>query len=175
VKFSDPAEAGDAIDFLKSQLRAVGAGLGLTYELLTGDLSGVNYSSIRAGMVDFRRRLEMLQHQVIAFQLCRPVWQRFITIEILTGRLQGSVEDYLPVEWIAPGFEWVDPSKDVEAETAAIDAGLMSRRQAVAARGYDVEALDAEIAADKQRADKLGLTFTTKPTQKLKAEVSANG
>ena len=35
----------------------------------------------------------------------------------------------------------------------------MSRRQAVAARGYDLEALDEEIAADNARAASLGLNF----------------
>ena len=59
-----------------------------------------------------------------------------------------------------PRNDWVDPQKDVAAEVAAINAGLMSRRQAVAARGYDLEALDAEIAADNARAASLGLNFS---------------
>lgn len=54
----------------------------------------------------------------------------------------------------------MDPAKDVQAEIEAINAGLMSRREAVAARGMDVGALDAEIAADKAREASLGLTFT---------------
>ena len=58
-----------------------------------------------------------------------------------------------------PRNDWVDPAKDVAAEVAAINAGLMCRRQAVAARGYDLEALDAEIAADNARAASLGLNF----------------
>ena len=42
----------------------------------------------------------------------------------------------------------------------------MSRRQAVAARGYDLEAIDAEIAADKARAESLGLDFSRpKPSE----------
>jgi capsid protein len=62
-----------------------------------------------------------------------------------------------------PRNDWVDPAKDVAAEVAAINAGLMSRRQAVAARGYDLEQLDAEIAADNERAASLGLSFNTSP------------
>jgi lambda family phage portal protein len=160
------------IDFLRLQLRAVAAGLGVMYEQLTGDLSGVNYSSIRAGLIEFRRRIEAVQYSVLVFQFCRPVWQRFILTEILTGRLAGKVEDFAPVNWVCPGFAWVDPLKDAEAEGTAIAAGLMSRRQAVAARGYDVEALDAEIAADNARAAKLGLAFTA-PTPS-KQETSDN-
>jgi capsid protein len=39
-------------------LRAVAQGFGLTYDLLTGDLRQANYSSLRAGRLAFKRRLE---------------------------------------------------------------------------------------------------------------------
>jgi capsid protein len=39
----------------------------------------------------------------------------------------------------------------------------MSRREAIASRGYDIEQVDAEIAADAARAKDLGLDFTAKP------------
>jgi len=52
----------------------------------------------------------------------------------------------------------------VEAEIAAIGAGLMSRRQAVEARGISVEELDAERAADARREAALGLNQTEAPT-----------
>ncbi|GLK71286.1 phage portal protein [Ancylobacter dichloromethanicus] len=179
VSFSDPAEIGqEAIEFMKVTAREIAAGLGIPYEQLTGDLSGVNYSSIRAGLVDFRRRVEALQYGVLVFQMCRPTWRRFVTAEVLAGRLSapGFFTDpapYLAAKWITPKREWVDPKKDVEAEISAIGAGLMSRREAVAARGTDIEALDAEIASDKARAEGLGLTFTAglAPTIEVPANV----
>jgi capsid protein len=45
------------------------------------------------------------------------------------------------------------------AEIEQIDAGLKSRTQAIAERGYDAEQVDAEIAADKAREAALGLGF----------------
>ncbi len=42
--------------------------------------------------------------------------------------------------------------KDVHAEILAIDAGLKSRSQAISERGYDAERVDAEIAAEQDRA-----------------------
>lgn len=168
IRFSEPAQVGDMIDFLKLQLRAVAAGIGVTYEQLTGDLSGVNYSSIRAGLLEFRRRIESIQHNVLVFQLCRPVWERFVLTAALTGAIPTADffarrDDYLAVKWITPRVDWIDPVKDAQAEITAIGAGLMSRREAVAARGYDVEALDEEIAADNARAKRLGLTFKELP------------
>ncbi|WP_374305633.1 phage portal protein [Methylocella sp.] len=165
VRFSEPAQIGaEAIDFLKITAREIAAGLGIPYEQLTGDLSGVNYSSIRAGLVEFRRRAEMLQLATIIHQFCRPVWRRWLAAEILAGRIHApgferDPESWLAVDWLPPKNDWVDPLKDAQAEILAIDAGLMSRRQAVAARGYDLEALDAEIAADAAAAEALGLSF----------------
>jgi capsid protein len=51
--------------------------------------------------------------------------------------------------------------KDARAEIEQIAAGLKSRSQALAERGYDAEQVDAEIAADKAREQKLGLAFGT--------------
>lgn len=165
IRFSAPAEIGaEAIEFLKVTAREIAAGLGVPYEALTGDLSGVNYSSIRAGLVEFRRRVEALQHGLLVYQLGRPIWRRFVTAEILSGRLAApdfdrDPEPWLAARWITPRADWVDPAKDVAAEIDAIGAGLMSRRQAVAARGYDLDALDREIAADNARATARGLNF----------------
>lgn len=166
VTFSEPARIGsESIEFLKMIARQVAAGLSIPYELLTTDLREVNYSSARVGLIEFRRKVEAIQHHVIAFQMLRPIWRRWVTVEVLAGRLdlpgfESDPEPFLAANWITPRQVWVDPQKDAEAEVNAINAGLMSRREAVAARGLDIEALDAEIAADKAREKELGLDFS---------------
>jgi lambda family phage portal protein len=161
VRFSTPAGIGEeVIDFAKITEREIAVGLGVPAAVLTGDLSDVNYSSIRAGLVEWRRRVEALQHNVIAFQALRPIWRRWAATEVLSGRIAGAVAAAMPVKFITPKQAWVDPAKDVQAELDAITGGLMSRREAVTSRGVDIEALDAEIAADNQRAAALGLKFT---------------
>ena len=50
VRFAEPADAGSSYEgFFRNQLRAVATAAGVTYEQLSGDLTQVNYSSIRAG------------------------------------------------------------------------------------------------------------------------------
>lgn len=160
IDFSEPANIGsEVISFANITARTVAVGLGLPASILTGDLSDVNYSSIRAGLVEWRRRIEAIQHGVIAFQALRPIWRRWSATEVLSGRVETTVAAAAPAKFITPKQQWVDPSKDVEAELAAIAGGLMSRREAVTSRGVDVEALDAEIAADQARAKAFGLTF----------------
>ena len=167
IRFSEPATIGaESIDFLKLTAREIAVGLGLPYVLLAGDLADVNLSSIRHGLLDFRRRCEAHQHNVIVFQLLRPVWRRFMTIAALTGAIDArgferDPEAFMAVSFIPPKNPLADPLKDTQADVEAIAAGLMSRRQAVAARGYDLEDLDREIAADHRAAAAHGLDFTT--------------
>ena len=175
VKFSDPADVGGQYaEFMRTQLRAVAVAIGVTYEQLTGDLSGVNYSSIRAGMVEFRRRIEQWQRIVIIHQFCRVVYARWMDQAVLAGALSAPDyaqrrREYLAVKWIPQGWAWVDPQKEFTAVIMAIRAGLMSRDQAVATYGYDVEEIDREIAAGNQRADELGLILDSDARQRTAA------
>jgi lambda family phage portal protein len=115
VKFSSPADVGGTYEaFIKQQLRAVAVGLGISYEMLTGDLSSVNYSSIRAGLVEFRRKCGALQHNLIVFQFCRPIWNRWIELAILSDAVDiPNDPSFSLVKWIPPGFAWVYPQKEV--------------------------------------------------------------
>jgi len=169
VKFSQPADVGASYaEFLRMQFRAVAAAMGITYEMLTGDLTQVNYSSIRAGLLEFRRRCEAIQHGVIVHQLCRPIWHAWMEQAVLEGALalpgfSRRQREYLSAKWIPQGWQWVDPQKEFNAMVTAIRAGLQSRSEAISAFGYDAEDIDREIAADNQRADELGLIFDSDP------------
>ena len=59
--------------------REIAAGTGITFEMLTGDLGQANYSSARVGLLEFRRRAEMLQRSLIEGQFLRPLWRRWRT------------------------------------------------------------------------------------------------
>ncbi|WP_240127017.1 phage portal protein [Thermomonas alba] len=169
IKFSQPADVGSSYgEFMRQQFRAVAAAMGITYEMLTGDLTQVNYSSIRAGLLEFRRRCEAIQHGVIVHQLCRPVWRAWMEQAVLEGALSlpgfaRRRREFLAAKWIPQGWQWVDPLKEFNALKLAIRAGLMSRSEAISAYGYDAEDIDREIAADNARADELGLVFDSDP------------
>jgi len=169
VKFSSPADVGGGYEaFQYRTLLSVSASLGLPYHLVTGDVRQANYSSLRAELVEFRRRVEQLQHGVIAHQLCRPVWARWLETAVLSGALDlpdfaRSSARYRPVNWIPPRWDWVDPLKDIQAQVLAMEAGIISRRKVVEATGYDVEEIDRENAADAKRVGDMGLTYRTSP------------
>ena len=96
----------------------------------------------------------------MVFQFCRPVWRRWIDLAGLSGTAPAAAGDPpVGADWLPPRWDWVDPMKDIRAEVEAIDAGLKSRSQAIAERGYDAEQVDAEIAADHAREQRLGIGF----------------
>lgn len=172
VKFSSPADVGGTYEaFIKQQLRAISVGLGITYEQLTGDLSSVNYSSIRAGLLEFRRKCTALQHNLMVYQFCRPIWNKFIELAILSSAIDiPNDPDFALVKWIPQGFAWVDPIKEQNAQMNAVRCGFKSRSEVISELGYDAEEIDSEIAADNQRAANLGLNFDTSVNEEKQYE-----
>jgi lambda family phage portal protein len=153
VKFNSPAQLQQADAFLKHNLRQLAAGLGLPEFLLSGDLTQANYSSLRAGLLPFRQRVEQIQYGVLVPQFLAPCWRAVILHGVLSGAIDApdfgtNPDAYLRADWLPPKPLQVDPLKDTQATVAEIAAGLTSRRKAVAERGWVLEDLDAEIAAD---------------------------
>jgi lambda family phage portal protein len=118
---------------------------------------------LRAELVEFRRRIGQLQHGVMAHQLCRPIWRRWLETAVLSGALNTDPADARAVQWIPPRWDWVDPLKDIQAQVLAMGAGITSRRKVVEGTGYDIEEVDRENAADAKRASDLGLTYRASP------------
>ncbi len=179
ITMAEPPDAGNAPAFMQSVLRTLSAGAGITYEQLTGDYSQVNYSSARAALLEFRRFCGVVQRHTLIFQICRPVWRRFIMHQVLTGRIsatafQANPSDYLAVKWLPPAWGWVDPLKDAQAAVLEMTNGLKSRTEIVAERGYDIEVLDREIAADQARAARLGIVMPAAvPSQQKDEAINA--
>lgn len=165
VQTSAPADVGQTYEpFQYRTLLQVSAALGIPYAYLSNDMLKANYSNSRLALLEFRRRIEAYQHSVMVWQICRRVWARWLDTAVMAGAI--ALPDYeqqrrtwLGCSWLPPKWDWVDPLKDARAEIEQIEAGLKSRTQALAERGYDADQVDAEIAADRARERQLGLSF----------------
>jgi lambda family phage portal protein len=168
VEFITPSGDGAFAEFARHQLRAVATGLGLTYDLITGDLSQANYASLRAGRLAFKRRLEQRQWTLFVPRLCQPIWDAFVAAAQAEGRLplrQGA----WPVEWAPPRFEMVDPLKDTMAIQQQLRLGLITWGQAVAEMGWDATQQAEEIAAWNANHDDRGIILDGDPRRTAKA------
>ncbi|MGE0108155.1 MAG: phage portal protein [Bdellovibrionales bacterium] len=167
IKFSTPADVGGAYEpFQYRNLLAASAALGVPYVNTTGDLKAANYSSIRAGTVEFRRRLNQFQEATLIFQLCRPIWKRWIQTAVLSGaiHLPGFAQNprlYNRVKWIKPKWEWVDPLKDRQAEQIAQEMGWKAPSDIIEAEGNNVDETFQRIANDQAHKKELGIQSST--------------
>jgi lambda family phage portal protein len=153
VTIAEPKPAPGYADYLRMQLYAVAAGLGVTYEMLTGDLSQVNFSSARLGTLEFRRHCEQRQWHCLVPKLCTRTWQRFVDASVLAGDIQRP--DYA-VEWTTPKWDYVNPLQDVEADAAEVASGLGSLSEKLRQRGYQPDAVFAEMGEDFKKLNASG-------------------
>ena len=172
VTFSDPKDVGPNFDaFVRQALRGVAAAAGLLYEELSGDYGQMNDRTLRAALNAFRRSVEGWQHQLVVFQFCRKVWVRWIDLALMSGALKlpagMTQDDAYAVDWLPTRWPYIHPVQDIEAQEREIQAGFASRSQKVSERGYDSDAIDRENKADNDRADTLGLKYTSDGRQKL--------
>ena len=165
VEFNTPPGSSTGYpDFMRQQLMATAAGMGLPFELLSGDMKGVSDRALRVVLNEFRRRIQQVQHNQIVFQFCRPVWNRWLDMAVLSGAINASGYDknkarYRRVKWIPHGWAYIHPVQDMQSQSLAVKNGFKSRSEVVSEQGYDSEQIDDEIASDHRRADELNLKY----------------
>jgi lambda family phage portal protein len=159
-------------DFSKRMLRKVASSLGINYNTMTSDLEGVNFSSIRAGTIEERENWKLIQLFMAEhfYQDVYAVWLMFVAGLVPVTQ----IKQVMYPKWHARGFDWVDPSKDINADITAINSGIKTRTEVLAERGQDFEETMELIADEKKIIEQLGLEFTSPDTAaKLAADQQA--
>lgn len=159
VTFPTPPVAGDFDPFSRAVLRSVAAGLGITYEALTGDLSNVNFSSARMGRVEMDRNISSWQWTMVIPQMLDPVAVWFRAAWAAHNQRDSVKIHGARIEWQPPHRVLVDPTREIPALIEAIRGGLTSRRAVVRSQGFDPERLERDIAEENRIADVLKLRF----------------
>lgn len=153
--FSPQRPGGTFGLFMERILRDVAASLNIPYEVLAKDFSKSNYSNTRAALLE-ARRFFMMQQDFIAVNLCSYVLANLIEEAYLRGELPildfyTNREAYVCGRWIAPGWQWVDPQKEIEASCTAIDNNLSTMADEVASQGMDWEEVAEQRAREKKK------------------------
>jgi len=145
--------------FLAAIDHDIAAGLNVAHASLTGDLSQVNYSSIRAGLLVERDTWRTLQSW-FGDGFLSPVYGRWLKAAWAAKQLSLRMlpEEYGAHRFQPRGWAWVDPLKDVESSALAIAYGLTTRGRVVAEQGEDYEELLAEVDRERQLEELYGVT-----------------
>lgn len=154
VDFGNPSSSGGFGEYTTTQLQAIAAGAGVMVSQMTGDLSNFNFSSYRAGLVEFRQLIKGEQWLALKPMVLAPIARRFQQVALLAGATKNPVR---PFTWNMPKLQWVDPLKDVMAEKEAIRGGLKTLSASIRESGDDPDVVFKERAAEAETLRKLGI------------------
>jgi lambda family phage portal protein len=159
-------------DFTKDFRRKISAALNCAYNTLFTDLEGVNYSSIRAGLLDERDQWKMAQNWYIGNAKQRQ-FEAWLEVQLLRGAFPGfKMVDFDRIRrstiWKPRRWPWVDPKVDIEAAASAIEAKLTTRSRVIAEQSNeDFEDTIDELAEEAVYIMAAGLdpSIAEKPAQ----------
>lgn len=153
LKEYDPTYPHEVYDpFTKAVLRRLSTGLLASYHSLTGDLTQVNFSSIRSGTLDEREVWKIIQAYYIEAAK-GPIFEAWLSRAMLfdadLSRLPYAKFD----KFNAPLFfgrrwDWVSPKDDIAADREAVALGVKSRAQIIRDRGLDPDVVWSELQAE---------------------------
>lgn len=131
VTFGSPTHPNTGFDaFMRALCEQVGACLEIPADLLMMSFNA-SYSASRAALLEAWKGFRM-RRSWLTDDFCRPVYELWLTEAVARGRISapGFLTDpiirqaYLCSEWIGPAQGQLDPTKEVQAATMAIEAGL---------------------------------------------------
>lgn len=135
--------AANAEAYIQTQQRISGAGQGLSYEASSRDMSKVNYSSARQGLLEDRKEYKKYQNYMIEHFL-DEVYEEFVTMLVMEQMIDVDLidflenkEKYLEHKWIATGWDWIDPLKEVNANSKAVAENIDTLERICAEKGLD--------------------------------------
>jgi len=156
-------------DFNKSVLRGISSGLQVSYNALANDLEGVNFSSIRQGVLDERDAWRILQGW-LAMALNHRVYGNWVRMKLLAtgipvqspsggvGHLRiTDLARYRRAHWQGRRWPWVDPLKDIQAAREEIALGVNTVSRVIREKGLEPREVFLERQAELKEMAELGI------------------
>lgn len=169
IKGFTPERPNSGFDgFFMAMLKQIGVALEQPVEVLIKAF-GQSYSASRAAFLQFWEFVRS-RRDWLAWAFCQPIYEAFIIEAVASNRLRApgllrSLNDpvirnaWMNCEWYGPAAPQLDPTKEVEAQKAAVDAGFTTNQRAtVELNGGDWESNQIQLGREKAVRDEEGLT-----------------
>jgi lambda family phage portal protein len=152
-------QASNAKEFVCTQQRFTAADQGLSYEAATRDMSQVNYSSARQGLLEDIKTYKMWQQFLIEHFL-DEIYPELIISAVLSRKLiipdfWSNKKNYLRHVWNTPGWGWIDPMKEITANQRALESNQTTLAKICAEHGDDWRDVLIQRAEEKKLEAKL--------------------
>lgn len=138
---SPPQQGASAADFVRLQQRLTGSGQGISYEATARDMSQVNYSSARQGLLEDQKTYQIEQTYLIDHMLTE-IYETFLISAVLSGAIfiknfWENKKEFMKHEWTPPGQKWIDPIKEANANKVSLNTNQTTLAEIAAASGHD--------------------------------------
>ena len=147
-------------DFVKTQLKGIASGLGLSYSTLANDLENINFSSAKYADLQDQATYKNKQQWFIDVFLDR-VYCEWLKIQLIRGNL-GSLpfskfEKFCCVKWTCQGFRNVNLSEQAKAFSTLYGLGVMSLTDISGELGMDFDDTITQISRENKKLESLGI------------------
>ena len=163
---------GNYEPFIVQGGRKIAVGLGLSYELLTGDHTNTHFSASRAVWVRDQRRIGKIQ-AFLVWHFCRRVYGRMIDLGVSARALPVEPARYFgdarvrhrlrKAQWLPPGIAWHEPLKDIAGALMEIAAGISTRSEVCARHNKVFERVIDRLAEEEAYIASKGLKAISVP------------
>jgi lambda family phage portal protein len=170
IEVVQPPSVAEYSDYVRTQLRAIATGLGISYEDLTGDYTATNYSSARMARLKHQARVDDWRWRILIPQFLDPIWTWAMQAAEITG-LEAARE----TSWTPPPLPMVEPDKEGLAIMRNVRAGIQTLSEAIRERGYLPEVHLDELANDFAALDARGLVLDIDPRRMTQAGQAQGG
>lgn len=161
IKFHSPPNTDAFKEYVNADLHGMAAGVGLPYELFSGDLSQTNFSSIMFGLGSFNSLASWIAKEVVIPLWAGPIWEWFTELGIAAGKLPKQAG---PVKWIGKPFPLVDPLKQHKGNAIAVRNGAKRLEDWISEMGDDPEEVLADIVTLQKWARDNGIVLDAIPS-----------
>lgn len=161
--FNPTHPTGNHANFVKATLREIANAWSISYNEFANDLEGVNYSSIRQGVL-FERDCWKDEQQYMIEHFETEVFNDWLEVNLLNGILSPLPYSKLNKfrnsdRWQARRWQWVDPTKDASANEIQVRNGWKTNSQVASEQGNNYADNLQDIAKEEAMQDALGLVM----------------
>lgn len=155
----NPPKADNGQFFEKSIKADIAVGVGLTYEMLTGDYSSTNFASGRMSRSEFNTGLESLQQNTLEPMLTQ-IFDWWISLQSVKA---GIAIEQFSVDWAFPTTKAVNPVEEHDLLMSKVRHGMLSPSKACKLGGENFDNVMKQWVIDKAKFGEL--PFDVDPSQ----------
>ena len=139
-------------ELIKAELHKIAQASGLSYEVLTGDLTGISFSALQQVAIDMKTKAEFMYKFYIINLGLAPLCKRFQELAIIYGSKNFST--------LTPTFQYprrygVNDLKDAQADLLEVQSGFATWESKLEERNLTKE----EVVEDRKAQQEAGISF----------------